>query len=91
MQKDGLIIRDFKLEEIQKTVLQSIGLRNVSIIKFLMAENLKRLIDKFIMDSKPEDKIPDKMYELFDLANHISNTTRVVQREQGVIDLKNIV
>ena len=91
MQKDGLIIRDFKLEEIQKTVLQSIGLRNVSIIKFLMAENLKQLIDKFIMDSKPEEKIPDKMYELFDLANHISNTTRVVQREQGVIDLKNIV
>ena len=91
MQKEGLIIQDFKSEEIQKTVLQSIGLRNVSIIKFLMAENLKRLIDKFIMDSKPEDKIPDKMYELFDLANHISNTTRVVQREQGVIDLKNIV
>ena len=91
MQKEGLIIQDFKSEEIQKTVLQSIGLRNVSIIKFLMAENLKQLIDKFIMDSKPEDKIPDKMYELFDLANHISNTTRVVQREQGVIDLKNIV
>lgn len=91
MQKEGLIIQDFKSEEIQKTVLQSIGLRNVSIIKFLMAENLKQLIDKFIMDSKPEEKIPDKMYELFDLANHISSTTRVVQRVRGVIDLKNIV
>ena len=91
MQKEGLIIQDFKSEEIQKTVLQSIGLRNVSIIKFLMAENLKQLIDKFIMDSKPEEKIPDKMYELFDLANHISNTTRVVQRVRGVIDLKRIV
>ena len=39
-----------------------------------MAENLKVVIDKYIMEhEKSSEELSDRYFELFDLANHISN------------------
>ena len=57
------------------------------VIKILMAENLKVIIDDYIMNSKPNEEIPDSMFELFDLANHVSDKSALAT----VLDMKRIV
>ena len=54
-----------------------------------MADNLKLIIDDYIMNSEPNEQIPDKMFELFDLANHVSDPK--TYKKHSVIDLKRIV
>lgn len=54
-------------------MLQSFEKIDVPVVKILMADNLKLIIDDYIMNSKPNEQIPDKMFELFDLANHVSD------------------
>lgn len=56
-----------------------------------MAENLKVVIDDFVMKSKKGEEIPDEMFELFDLANHISKYQSSGKQHKNVADLKQIV
>lgn len=63
------------------------------VIKILMAENLKVIIDGYIMNSKPNEEIPDSIFHLFDLANHVSDTSCFVPKklETTIVDMKRIV
>ena len=56
-----------------------------------MSENLKVVIDDFVMNSKKGEDIPDEMFELFDLANHISKYQSSDTQYKSVVDLKQIV
>lgn len=70
-------------------MLQSFEKIDVPVVKILMADNLKLIIDDYIMNSKPNEQIPEKMFELFDLANHVSDPK--TYKKLSVIDLKRIV
>lgn len=72
-------------------VIDNIENTYAPLIKILMAENLKVIIDDYIMRSKPGEQIPDQMFELFDLANHVSNFDSLQQRKKDIYDLKWIV
>tara|TARA_B110000285_G_C14922684_1_gene513373 strand:- start:489 stop:818 length:330 start_codon:yes stop_codon:yes gene_type:complete len=73
MCKQKIVFENPKTLKIRSKVLDNIGNTDISIMKFLMAENLKKVIDEYIMKSEPGEKIPDKMFELFELANHVTN------------------
>ena len=70
--------------------MDNITNNHISVIKLLMAENLKMVIDKYIMESNSLD-LPERYFELFDLANHVSNKIKDQLSEKTPSDISNLV
>ena len=56
-----------------------------------MAENLKVVIDRYIMESNSLDHLPERYFELFDLANHVSNKIKDQLNENTPSDIRYVV
>ena len=56
-----------------------------------MAENLKMVIDQQIMDSQSINELPERFFELFDLANHVSKMIKAQLSESTPTDILKVI